>query len=61
MPQFAIVDGDGELLSERFTDIDAAVAAASKIVSEEPGNSIDVIQLLKTVTSEVTVIVEDVK
>jgi len=59
MPKFAVVDLDvGE---ERYDTLEAAVEAAKNTVKDEPDSTIDVVQIVKNVTSRLEVVVEDVE
>jgi hypothetical protein len=59
MPKFAIVDL--EVGEEQYTTLEAAVDAAKNTVKDEPDSTIDVVQIMKNVTSRLEVVVEDVE
>lgn len=59
MPKFAVVDLDvGE---DQYDTLEAAVEAAKNTVKDEPDSTIDVVQIVKNVTSRLEVVVEDVE
>jgi len=60
MPKFAIVDSDGTMDDDRYNTMQEAVDAACKEASENAEAEVEVIQILKTVSSTLKIDVEDV-
>jgi len=58
--KFAIVDDEG-LSEERYDTIDKAIEDASKTVSDTPDSEVEIVQVVKKVSSELKVSVEDVE
>ena len=59
--KFGVVDGDGQVENGRYETLDKAVEAATKEVTENPDTEVDVVQFIKTVSSELKVDVVDVE
>ena len=61
MPKFFAVltdDGAGE---ERYDDLDGAVVAAKQLVTEEPDSEVEIVQVLKKVSSSLQIDIKDVE
>ena len=59
--QFATIDTDGTISDERYLTLDKAVEAATKEVSDNPDTEVEVVQVIKKVSSELKVNVDDVQ
>ena len=60
MPKFAVLsdDGAGE---ERYNDIEEAVAVARQVVTDEPDSEVEIVQVVKMVSSSLEIDVKDVE
>jgi len=60
MAKFAIVDVDGTMEDERYDTLDSAIAEATKDVSDNADTEVEIVQIIKRVSSTLVVDVKDV-
>lgn len=61
MAKFAVVEADGTLGEERYDTVEKAIDAATVDVTDSPDSEVEIVQVIKKVTSSLKIDVEDVK
>lgn len=59
MAKFAIMDVDGVVDEERFNTIDEAIEKATQMVTDDADTEVEIVQILKKVSSTLKVDVVD--
>ena len=60
MAKFAVAEPDGTLGKDRYDTLEAAVAAATEEVTDTPDSDVEIVQVVKRVSSSLDIKVEDV-